>query len=329
MPALVQTANGEWYRPLHTELFDVNYDFPHHTYSAWFDQSLLAALGNESALRSLVRREHRDAEVYSFPFLQPAFATMLLEEARHFAASGLHNPKPNGMNNFGILWNHIGMKPLFSRLLEAVLLPITRLLFPDIGGGSADVHHSYLVHYDEQSDPQGLDMHHDSSDITFNAALSEPDSYTGSGLRFCGLHSARSYRRHTFTYRHELGRAILYDGRMRHAAEPIQSGERTNLVMWIHSTDFRATPAYAHHSVGTHPNGSGSAEPQCVSYHHDTDYCSFRLPGHEMRCSEGGANEYFWRWRRALKEQSYWTVGTTFEAVEAAGGGLGDGQCAA
>ena len=43
------------------------------------------------------------------------------------------------------------------------------------------------------------------------------------------------YRQFTFTYTHKLGRAILYDGRMRHGAEPITSGSRTNLVLWLHS----------------------------------------------------------------------------------------------
>ena len=40
-------------------------------------------------LRKLISKEHPDAEVYSFPFLTPTFAAMLLAESRHYAESGL------------------------------------------------------------------------------------------------------------------------------------------------------------------------------------------------------------------------------------------------
>lgn len=257
---------------------------------------------------SILRREHPNALVWSYPFLQPRFARLLLEEAAHYNASGLHHKKPNGMNNYGILWNSIGMRKMFDVIQQRYVAPVARLLFPDVGGGSLDHQHTYLVQYSETMDPHGLDIHHDSCDITFNAALDDASEYSGCGLTFCGLYGEPTYRRYTFTYRHFLGRAILYDGRMRHGAEPISGGMRTNLVMWSHSTAYRGTSAYQRNNQPSHPS-TGAADPQCVSHHHDEDYCKFRLPGHEARCGSGGRNTFKTAWRRALKKQSYWKVG--------------------
>ena len=116
----VRTKAGEAYEPLHAELFDVKrFDVK------WFDPVLVAAAeAGPDALRQLARREHPLAEVFSFPFLSPAWAEMLLSEAEHYAASGLINPKPNGMNNYGLLWNHIGMEPMFDLIVARFIAPL-------------------------------------------------------------------------------------------------------------------------------------------------------------------------------------------------------------
>jgi len=157
-------------------------------------------------------------------------------------------------------------------------------------------------------DAHGLDVHHDSCDITFNAALDEASEYEGSGLTFCGLYSTRRYRDYLFTYRHELGRGIIYDGRQRHGAEPIIAGMRTNLVMWSHSSAYRNSPGYSRQNTPQHFD-DGQADPRCVSYHHDQDYCTYRLPGYTKRCSNSGDNTFRPAWRKALKESRYWNVG--------------------
>merc|ERR1712146_468515 len=103
------------------------------------------------------------------------------------------------MNNYGILWNEIGMEEMFRVIQQRYIMPVARLLFPHVGGKSLDHHHTYLVQYSKDMDPHGLDIHHDSCDITFNAALDDAGTYEGSGLTFCGLYSTSSYRQYTFT----------------------------------------------------------------------------------------------------------------------------------
>lgn len=200
------------------------------------------------------------------------------------------------MNNYGIKWAHIGLGGLFERLRQRYVGRVASVLFPHLGGSSLDHEHSYLVHYDTQSDQEGLDVHHDSCDITFNAALDDSSSYAGAGLTFCGLYSTPLYRNYSFTvrpftgrpftglaprkrslpcgasctahsralcrltarhppplrrqYRHVLGRAILYDGRVRHGAEPIEAGSRTNLV---HARSLAPLCAQARHHTPPPP----------------------------------------------------------------------------
>ena len=105
------------------------------------------------------------------------------------------------MNNYGIKWAHIGLGGLFEQLRQRYVGRVASVLFPHLGGSSLDHEHSYLVHYDTQSDQEGLDVHHDSCDITFNAALDESSSYAGAGLTFCGLYSTPLYRNYSFTVR--------------------------------------------------------------------------------------------------------------------------------
>ena len=300
----VQTKSGHSYSCRHPELFDPALR------PEWFAAEFLSAVGDPSALGRIVTREHRNAQVYSFPFLTPRFARLLLEEAEHYAASGLPNPKPNGMNNYGILWNHIGMEATFDAIRSRYIAPVAAHVFPHLGGATIDRQHTYLVHYSTDEDAHGLDIHHDSCDITFNAALQEPNEYEGSGLRFCGLYSTPEYRRYTFTYRHVLGRAILYDGRMRHGAEPITSGSRTNLVMWAHSSRHRNTVEYEAGNRAAHLQ-DGRADPRCVSHHHDTDFCDYRLEGHAAKCGGDGTNVFMRRWRQSMHDNRYWQVGNS------------------
>ena len=140
-----------------------------------------------------------------------------------------------------------------------------------------------------------------------NAALEEPSEYEGAALRFCGLYSTPKYREYTFTYTHRLGRAILYDGRMRHGAEEIFAGSRTNLVMWSYSSAYRRSPANKKNSRAKHRD-DGKADPRCVSHHHDEDYCAYpSLPKPEGWCVNG-RNAFKPAWRAMLEKDEYWKV---------------------
>ena len=65
-----------------------------------------------------------------------------------------------------------------------VFSPIAKLLFPRAGAGFFDHHHTFVVQYEPGKD-LGLDMHTDSSHVTFNACLGK--EFTGAPLVFCGM----------------------------------------------------------------------------------------------------------------------------------------------
>ena len=87
---------------------------------------------------------HHSDEVYSFPVFSQHFITQFNQEIANFYASGLPARRPNSMNNYGIIVNEIGMRPMITAFQQECLLPITRVLFPDIGS-EFDEHHSFIV----------------------------------------------------------------------------------------------------------------------------------------------------------------------------------------
>ena len=48
-------------------------------------------------------------------------------------------------------------------------------------------------------------------------------------------------RRHTYTYKHQKGWCVFHLGRKRHGADDITTGERLNLILWNHSSTYRAS----------------------------------------------------------------------------------------
>ena len=100
-------------------------------------------------MRSLLRVEVEgsDASVYSFAIFTTEFCDRFLEELDNYYGTGLPQPRPNSMNNYGIIVNQIGMQGVITRLQREVLLPISQLLFPVQARGGFTGHHSFMVKY--------------------------------------------------------------------------------------------------------------------------------------------------------------------------------------
>jgi len=309
-------AAAPTYEPLHPEFFEAV--FRHE----WLSEPFAAALrdGSEAALRSVLCHEVPD-RVVSFEMFRPSFCEALVEELLHYEACGMPVTRPNSMNAYGVIVNEIGMRPLIDDLQLRHLLPLTRLLFPEEGGGFTK-HHSFMVTHHEpnpnpdpdpadpdpnpdpdpnsnlnpshafvptdivlstptpqvrykQGEDLGLDMHHDDSDVTLNVCLGR--QFTGATLSFCGGFGATDHRKHTHTYHHRVGRAVLHLGTHRHGADDIVSGERYNLIVWSHGP-YRETAAYkeAQRRQGSMHGADAAPDPVCLSYTHDPDYGEYR-----------------------------------------------------
>lgn len=209
--------------------------------------------------------------VYSFDLFQDAFSRALLDEVDNYFETGLPVRRPNSMNNYGLILNEIGMKPAITELQQEVLLPIARVLWPDIGSAFHN-HHSFMVQYRTTED-RSLDLHTDDSDVTFNVCLGE--TFTGAGLTFCGYVGNPDHRHFNFAYQHVKGRAVVHLGTKRHGADDIQSGTRRNLIIWNHNYDYRSSAAY---TLRMHDYKKESAPPdqRCLSFTHDRDFALYK-----------------------------------------------------
>lgn len=204
--------------------------------------------------------------VYSFRAFTPEFLRLLTEEIEHFYTTSeqyqIPIRRPNSMNNYGVVVNAIGMRPLITSFQQNYIWPICRHLFPK-EASQFDNHHSFLVRYESKED-LGLDMHTDDSDVTFNVCLGEP-GFTGSTLTFCGMFGASNHRKYSHTYHHEIGRAELHLGSQRHGADDIASGRRMNLIIWSHNSKWRASDEYTDIRA-LYQREEGPPDEICLSY---------------------------------------------------------------
>lgn len=250
----------------HPELFAEKPDWTCHD---WLDPGFSKAMaaGTSDAWCGLLM-EHSPGEVYSFPLFTDDFCEVLLEEVTNFYDSGLPARRPNSMNNYGIVLAEIGLEP-WVRSLQDLVKPLGEVLWPGPGCGW-DGHHCFIVRYREGED-LGLDMHVDDSEVTFNICLGF--TFEGAGLQFCGISGTPTHRKERLKYSHVRGRCVVHLGRHRHGADDIVSGERLNLILWNHSSEYRKSSEYRR------PRYDAEDAPpdlECLSYTHDRDFGRFR-----------------------------------------------------
>jgi len=196
--------------------------------------------------------------VFTFDLFTPVFCDQLLAEMERFEASDLPRRRPNTMNKGGLVVNEAGWLGLVNDLLARIVAPLARECFPEEAfsrkGAGLDCHHSFVVQYKARGlgsgggggleSDEGLDMHHDSSEVTLNVCLGRGD-FSYAGLVFCGHSGRPDVRHHQYSHAQPKGQAVLHLGRHRHGAGKITRGERVNLIVWARNATFRAAAAAA------------------------------------------------------------------------------------
>eukprot|EP00545_Synedropsis_sp_CCMP1620_P014214 CAMPEP_0119015062 /NCGR_PEP_ID=MMETSP1176-20130426/10537_1 /TAXON_ID=265551 /ORGANISM="Synedropsis recta cf, Strain CCMP1620" /LENGTH=314 /DNA_ID=CAMNT_0006968323 /DNA_START=127 /DNA_END=1071 /DNA_ORIENTATION=- len=215
-------------------------------------------------------------EVYSFSCMSPTFISMFNEEIENFYTVSTEHKipvkRPNSMNNYGVVVNTIGMRPIITSFQQLYVWPLAKRLFPK-EGAKFDDHHSFIVKYQADED-LGLDMHVDDSDVTFNVCLGH--DFTGATLSFCGNLGRANHRKHVHTYHHEIGRAVMHLGSRRHGADDIASGSRANLIVWNQNHAWRESPGYQRIRSTLYEREDGPPDAVCLSYTHDRDYSFYK-----------------------------------------------------
>jgi ubiquitin-protein ligase len=252
------------YVPKHPELHENRFE------EAWLDPAFLAAhrAGTKEAWRAAAE-EHLAERVFSIPVVTDEFRKMMIEEIFNFYESGLPARRPNSMNAYGIILNEIGLEGLIQDLQQRYLAPMFKHFFSPAIAESLDGNHCFIVRYRAGED-LGLDMHTDDSDITFNLALGL--DFEGAKLQFCGMMGSTDHRQESINYSHVRGRAVIHYGKHRHGADDITSGERLNMILWNHSSAFRASDE----SKTAYVKETAAPSAVCVSYTHDRDYALYQ-----------------------------------------------------
>lgn len=135
---------------------------------------------------------------------------------------------------------------LYQEVLDKYMRPIARLLYPETTGYDTQTF-GFSIQYRPESDTS-IRMHTDASSVTLNINLNlREERYTGSEVDFHDPIKGRINR-----VRFEPGTAIIHRGNVPHAAQPITSGERTNLVLWLYG-DQMQIPRYIDKSINFSP----------------------------------------------------------------------------
>mmetsp|Transcript_62994 Transcript_62994/g.172979 ORF Transcript_62994/g.172979 Transcript_62994/m.172979 type:complete len:197 (+) Transcript_62994:468-1058(+) len=169
--------------------------------------------------------------VFAFPLFQPRFSAALLDELSRLEGAGIPLRRPNGMNRHGAILSDLGFTELLNSLAERVIGPLGRHLYPQWCGAldCAEVY-GFSVRYARGEDVS-LAEHSDTANVTLNVCLGR--TFTGGDLYFKGVRfteTADQQARHEVA--HRPGWALLHLGGHVHAAQPLESGERVNLILW-------------------------------------------------------------------------------------------------
>jgi hypothetical protein len=220
--------------------------------AAWEDPAK-----NEQEVKKLWTRVAPGVPVYTCQLLDPKHIQDIRAHMDAAELSGIPTRRPNGMNRFGLILDATGTDGAVAMqglddFLQKVLVddyvrPMGRMLFPEyFGNPNKDDAENYIftIRYKKGQDVQ-LNEHSDASLVTLNVNLNIPapsddnehdetqESYSGSSIYFVDEIDHKTKHNVTFS----PGMAILHRGITRHAALPIQDGERTNMVVWLFGED--------------------------------------------------------------------------------------------
>lgn len=198
--------------------------------AAWSDPT------NEAEVKSLWREV--SPGVYQGQFFEPERLADLRKYLKAVQSSNIPMRPPYGiaLNRFGAMLDQRSegflaaprFQRLYSQLLDKYMRPIGRLLFPEIIGYDTQTF-GFSIQYEPGIDTS-LQLHSDASAVTLNVNLNLPDeTFTGSEVDFYDPTTGKANR-----LSFEPGTAMIHRGAVAHAAQPITSGQRTNMVLWLY-----------------------------------------------------------------------------------------------
>lgn len=199
--------------------------------AAWKDPTP----ANEAAIKSLWKEVAPG--VYVIQLLDLEQVSKLRKWFDTTAAAGIPTRPPYGitLNRKGVMVDprSVGylaapdFQSFYRMLVDEYIRPLGRLFFPEhIRDTDDDQSFAFSIQYQgTQGGDKSIRHHTDGSTVTFNINFDESQTWTGSSLIFF---SEDGNRQVTWN----PGFAVMHLGKSLHAALPIESGTRSNLVVW-------------------------------------------------------------------------------------------------
>ncbi|MCB4797722.1 2OG-Fe(II) oxygenase [Neotamlana laminarinivorans] len=156
--------------------------------------------------------------------------------------SGIPKRAPYGiqLNRYGMMLDprsegHLAapsFQAFYNAIMDRYMRPISRLLLGTYGYDNQTFGFSIQYNPDKDKD---LHAHTDASSATLNINTNLPDEkFTGSVVDFYDKASGK-----TVQTKFEPGKAIIHRGNVPHATHPIESGQRSNLVVWLYGDNMQ------------------------------------------------------------------------------------------
>jgi len=186
--------------------------------------------------------------VYSVQFLDLGEIHKLRQWFDAAAESGIPIRPPYGivLNRKGFMidprsvgyWAAPGFQAFYKDILiDSYIRPISRLFFPDSIVATDDSESfAFSIQYQVGGD-ESIRHHTDASTVTFNINLDSEQVWTGSSLYFWESLNDGGGETRRYTVDWAPGKGIMHLGRTLHAALPIESGIRNNIVVWTMGKD--------------------------------------------------------------------------------------------
>ncbi|KAH9492749.1 2-oxoglutarate and iron-dependent oxygenase domain-containing protein 2 [Bulinus truncatus] len=230
----------KYYTKLHPEIWTLQPSFLDPRFLTIIEKAMT---GTKESLLSCIMSCNGDiteAEVYKIPVFTAKTCLMLIQEIENFEKFPCEKTRPNTMNRYGVSLDEMGLSQgLIIPLVEDYLQFISEKLFISWGGGAIDSFKSFIVKYQSDLDSD-LSRHFDNAEITLNISLNS--DFEGGQLQLYNMNvntSVDSFQEKDIIMSQEEGFGIIHCGRQYHAALPVMSGIRYNLIIWMRSSSVR------------------------------------------------------------------------------------------
>ena len=142
----------------------------------------------------------------------------------------------------GIILDEMGLGRLANELVLRVLVPLSRLLFPDWLPWSIDSYHAFTIHKSvgESETQENRRSHMDVCESSMNVCLG--GEFNGSSVHFTPNGQGFASAFHTFDVEHIPGRAFINLCQHYHGVNPMRAGQRHVMVLRAMSSYFRRSP---------------------------------------------------------------------------------------